>query len=63
MERSLNYKNKFDSIICDPPYGIRAKIQQSDQNQNNLKEFSNDILVGSKGKNCEIIIQRLFKLA
>lgn len=26
----IKYSNYFDAIICDPPYGIRAKIKNDD---------------------------------
>ena len=29
----------FDSIICDPPYGVRAKVQKVVTNQINDEKF------------------------
>ncbi len=38
MNNLIKYENKFDAIICDPPYGIWAKIKQN--KEKNEKESS-----------------------
>lgn len=30
MEKIIKYRNIFDAIICDPPYGIRARIKSTE---------------------------------
>ena len=47
----LCYKNRFDAIICDPPYGIRAKVKNSTE----IDSFENDVIVKTKGGYEEIV--------
>ncbi len=55
----MKYSNKFDSIICDPPYGIRAAAKHSE----NKSEDEEDFEVKTKGNNCMKVVKSLFILS
>ena len=35
VEQILKFSNRFDAIICDPPYGIRAAAKHSEEKSDN----------------------------